>query len=193
VSLAATPVPLQLIPGVPFALTAAWQTPSGAWEIAAEHGTGARHEYLVGGELAAQLEQISPEGSELPIMLQLGRGDQGQWRFMYLGAAGRALAPEELNQGAQQQLRESLGIPATSPLPTPQGPLPPDERPAEPLRFDPTPHMDLSRAEPPVPLPAPAPPGPPPDPAAQTAPSAPVPEPGRPLGSYGDKTVPFAH
>jgi hypothetical protein len=91
-------------------------------------------------------------------------------------------------------LRESLGIPAGEPLPEPAGALPVAEQPEQPYRFDPTTHMDLSRAEPAPPLPPPAPPGPEPDPGAQLGPQNVVPPPqARHPGAVGDASTPFAH
>ncbi len=91
-------------------------------------------------------------------------------------------------------LREAIGLPPDAPIPDPAGPLPPEQQPDEPYRFDPTRHMDLGVAEPAPPLPPPAPPGPPPPAGAQTfiVPPAPPPQ-THDHGAFGDGSVPFAH
>lgn len=174
-------------------------------------------EFACSGSLAATLSQVHP--SELPIALSLnlatveGReGPIGEWQFTYLGqrdafptiwqvpTAVQPVAPTpltlaELNQGAEDQIRESLGIVADAPIPELAGPLPDSEQPSEePYRFDPTAHMDLSMAEAAPALPDPVAPGPDPLPGASTyAGPALVPTQDKIHGAVGDAAVPFAH
>jgi len=173
-------------------------------------------EFAVSGALAVPLAQVRPD--ELPIALSLrlatveGReGPIGEWRFDYLGSresfgqiwqiptdvqpvAPTPLTLEQLNQGAEDMVRESLGLPPEVPIPTPEGQLPPEERSEEPYRFDPTRHMDLSMAEAAPALPPPAPPGPEPAPgAAVYAGPALVPTQDKQHGAFGDASIPFAH
>ncbi|HEX3561828.1 MAG TPA: hypothetical protein VHU24_03230 [Solirubrobacterales bacterium] len=173
-------------------------------------------EFAVSGSLAAPLSQVHP--SELPIALALdlttvreGTDIHGEWRFEFLGQSDefgkiwqipadvQPVAPtpltfEQLNQGAEDMLRESLGLPPDVPIPVPQGALPPEEHPEEPYRFDPTRHMDLSMAEAPPPLPPPKEPGPEPAPgAAIYGGPALQPTQDKQHGAFGDASVPFAH
>jgi hypothetical protein len=138
----------------------------GGYIIGLEDQGGERSEAWVGGHLAEQLKTVEIP-AELPIIVCL-REPSGQlpWRFDYLGRPDPEL-----------QLREAVG----------------DQLDGEPYRFDPSDHMDLATAEPPAPIPPPAAPGPPVSPGAQTAPPNPVPLPSRPLGTFGDQSVPFAH
>lgn len=166
-------------------------------------------EVAVGGSLAEQIAQVYADELPLVLALHLAQVDgHGEWRFTMIGEdpaevwqipadvqpqPPRPLSLEELNAGAEEQLRESLGIPPGEPIPEPAGQLPPDEQSDEPYRFDPTRHMDLGKAEPAPPLPAPAAPGPAPLESAQTSHVPELPPAGKPIGSYGDATVPFAH
>jgi hypothetical protein len=173
-------------------------------------------EFAVSGSLAVPLAQVRP--SELPIALSLrlatveGReGPIGEWRFDFLGQSDSfariwrippdvqptgptPLTLEELNQGAEEMVRESLGLPPEAPLPVPGGPLPPEEASEQPYVFDPSRHMDLSMAEAPPPLPPPAASGPEPAPgAAVYAGPALQPTQDKQHGAFGDASVPFAH
>ncbi len=167
-------------------------------------------EFAVMGSLAYPLSQVHP--SELPIALSLRLDTENRvWRFDYLGSresfgqiwqiptdvqpvAPTPLTLEELNQGAEEMVRESLGLPPDVAIPEPEGQLPPEEASEEPYRFDPTRHMDLSMAEAAPPLPDPAAPGPDPASGAQQFFAPPLPEPqGKRHGAYGDASVPFAH
>jgi hypothetical protein len=207
VSLATPPQPPQLLAsGLPFLLTAWWWTwdqtgaerreRPGVVIAAAEYPGAHSHEFAIGRPLCVPIEQV--ELYELPIALQLVRRGS-EWAFDYLGgpelfsspAPPTLRTPEQIRGAEEAMLRESLGIPPDQPIPEPQGPLPAEDRPEQPYRFDPTPHMDLSTAEAPAPLPPPAPPGPPP--AEQSRLPAPVPPPGKPLGAFGDASQPFAH
>ncbi len=197
-------------PTVPFVLYAVWGDAKRAEVAVSNIPGGALGEFAVGGRLAEQVSQVLPE--ELPICLtmQLAKvgpegQERGEWVFEYLGSPDEVFAvpaelqpnpprPQtvaELNSSAETMLRESLGIPEGEPIPEPAGPLPPEQRPEEPYRFDPTPHMDLTVAEAAPPLPEPAPPGPTPAPNGQTSPVPQIPPPARGLGSYGDKSIPF--
>jgi hypothetical protein len=154
--------------GEGFTVTAA-EPVRGGYRIAIELRDGTRRELIVGEHMADQLATVEiPD--ELPIILCI-RAPEGElpWRFDYLGRPDPA-----------HQLSEAVG------------PELPTENP-EPYVFDPTDHMDLQTAEPAPPLPPPAPPGGPPPDGAQTAPPNPVPPPGRPLGAYGDQSIPFQH
>jgi hypothetical protein len=204
--------------GVPFVVYALWhEQHPGADELTrriaiANVPGGPLYELAVAGSLAEPLTKVFPE--ELPIVLALAIDPDGpdgpSWCFEFQGTDPAAvfasqrnelqpappapLGPEELNAGAETQLRESLGIPDGQPLPEPAGELTAAEASEEPYRFDPTRHMDLSAAEPAPPLPPPAPPGPPPEPGAQLGPqNTPPPPSTRDPGAYGDQTVPFAH
>lgn len=203
--------PPLLVPEVPFLLTARWQDgPEDGYQVyiaAAEYPGAPPREYAIGESISSPVMLV--ERAELPITLQLIRDpDAGGWRFDYLGGpeyftppppvselapnvAPTPMAPAQLSAQAEAMLRESIGIPPGSSIPEPAGPLPPEERSGEPYRFDPTPHMDLQTAEPAPPIPPPAPPGP--EPTESPRLPAPVPPPGKPLGTYGDQTVPFAH
>lgn len=176
-------------------------------------------EFAVSGSLARPL--VSVYTDELPIALSLrlatilapdGSVDRGEWVFDFLGQADRfpdiwrippevqpnaptPLTPEELNQGAEDQIRESLGIPPDQPIPHPIGTLSPEEQAEEPYRFDPTPHLDLTKADPPLPLP-------PPQTTqhgaldlskAEAPPAIPERVKGDRHGGYGDRSIPFAH
>lgn len=169
-------------------------------------------EFAVSGSLAEPLSQVDP--AELPIALSLRLDEvdgHGVWRFDFLGQSDAfadiwrippdvqpsgpvPLTPDQLNQGAEDMLREALGLPDGAPIPEPGGKLQGEEINGEPYRFDPTRHMDLQSAEPPPPLPEPAAPGPPPPPGSQEffAPPIPTPQDKR-HGAFGDATVPFAH
>lgn len=173
-------------------------------------------EFAVAGELAEKIAQVYADELPIALTLRLGRGSgggegAGVWVFDFLGQSDQfaqiwrippdvqpqgptPLTPEELNQGAEDQLRESLGIPAGEPIPEPAGELPPDERPEQPYRFDPSAHMDLNMAEPAPPLPPPAAAGPPPGPGAETFHAPPIPpSQQRQHGAFGSESVPFAH
>lgn len=221
-SLTATP-PIRALPhpGEPFVVYAIWKDPDGRdlsrLRFAAANLPGAAlGEFAVSGSLAAPLSQVRPD--ELPIALSLRlattqgpEGPHGEWVFDFLGQADafagiwripadvQPVAPtpltlEQLNQGAEDMVRESLGLPPEVPIPEPRGVLPPDERSDEPYRFDPTRHMDLSMAEAPPELPPPAPAGPEPAPGAATyAGPALVPTQDKQHGAFGDASVPFAH
>lgn len=201
-------------PGTPFVVYGTWveETPGGLVVkiSAANIPGGPLSEFSLGGKLADVMCQIEPH--ELPIALttRLAQVDgHAEWVFDYLGSdlaevfsvpaelqpsPPRPQEPDELSTEAEAMLRESLGLREDEPIPEPKGPLEPHERGAEPPRFDPTKHMDLSTAEPAPPLPPPADPGPPPDPSAQTAPVPQIPPPpSRALGSHIDLSDPFAH
>jgi hypothetical protein len=169
---------------------------------------GPLYEVAVGGTLAKPLRSVLiPD--DLPFCLSMkliDLGDRGEWRFRLEGTdpaevfkippelQGQPPAPvavEQLNQGAAEMVREATGLQPGEKIPEPAGPLPPSEQPAEPARFDPTRHMDLTTAGAPPPVPEPAAPGPPPSEAPQF--SAPVPPPGRPLGKLDPTAEPFAH
>lgn len=170
-------------------------------------------EFAVSGSLAAPLSQVDP--TELPIALSLrldlSEGRPPTWMFDFLGQSDAfgeiwripadvqpnspvPLTPEQLNAGAEDMLREALGLPPDAPLPEPGGELSPAEQPDEPYRFDPTRHMDLSMAEAPPPLPEPkaAVLEPPSHLPEFFAPEIPPPQSKR-HGAFGDATVPFAH
>ncbi len=215
--LATTP-PVRALPhpGEPFVVYAVWHQ-DGAVRFAAANLPGAAlGEFAVGGALAHTLGQVRPD--ELPIALSLRlatvqgwEGPIGEWRFDYLGSresfgevwqiptdvqpvAPTPLTFEELNQGAEDMVRESLGLPPDAEIPQPGGELPPEEHSEEPYRFDPTRHMDLSMAEAAPALPPPAPPGPEPAPgAAVYAGPALVPTQDKQHGAFGDASIPFAH
>jgi hypothetical protein len=202
----ATPpdTPNLIRPDAPFLLTAFWAWDGPGLKIAACVYPGAPlHEYLIRDHLAEQVARV--DYGELPIVLTIRKRRDG-WAFDYLGGpewfASRLPSaeppqlrtPAELSEGEEAMLRESLGIPPTAPIPQPQGPLPPSERPEEPFRFDPTPHMDLSTADAPAEIPPPAPPGPEPAPGAETSPVPRIPPPVKKgLGSFGDRSHPFPH
>jgi hypothetical protein len=171
-------------------------------------------EFAVGGALAEVLAQVEP--AELPIAVTLRlhvptSGAPSEWRFDYLGQSDafaqiwqvpsavqpngpEPLTLEQLNQGAEEMVRESLGIPPGESIPEPGGQLPAEEANEEPYRFDPARHMDLSMAAPAPLLPPPAPEGAPPPVGAQEffAPPLPVGQDKR-HGAYGDESIPFAH
>lgn len=171
-------------------------------------------EFAVTGSLAVPLAQVRPD--ELPIALSLRlhiptSGAPSQWEFDYLGQRDsfgeiwqiptdvQPLAPtpltfDQLNQGAEDMIRESLGLPPDVAIPEPAGLLPAEEASEEPYRFDPTRHMDLSMADAAPPLPPPAAEGPPPAPgAAVYAGPALQPTQDKQHGAFGDASVPFAH
>lgn len=198
-------------PGVPFVVYACWG--DGSRIAIANVPGGPLGEFAIGGRLAQLMGQVAP--SELPIVLTLrlevvGQGSErrGEWTFDYLGGPeyfdshGAAadirstVAPRsasELNEAEREMLRDSLGVGPEDDLPEPAGPLPEGEQAEQPYRFDPTPHLDLSTAEAPPELPQPAQPGPEPAPNAQTAPVPHIPPPAKPLGAFGDASVPFRH
>jgi hypothetical protein len=207
-------------PGVPFVVYAIWLEPAGAENLQkmaiSNIPGGPLFEFAVAGHLAKQLAEVYPD--ELPIVLSLrlaivdaDAGPRGEWTFDYLGqdptpifAAERAemmpspptpQTPDELREGEQRMLRESLGIPDADPIPEPAGELPADEQPEAPYRFDPTPHLDLTKAEAAPALPEPAPPGPPPAPGAQTSPVPEIPpiNTTRHPGTHAPDAEPFAH
>jgi hypothetical protein len=169
-------------------------------------------EFAVSGSLADPISRVYREELPIALSLRLGQVDgHGVWLFDFLGQssdfasiwrippevqpnAPTSLLPEELNAGAEDQLRESLGLPPEAPIPEPAGQLPPDQAADEPYRFDPTPHLDLSSAEPAPALPEPKAPGPLPPSGAQHFFAPPLPE-GQEKnhGAYGDASVPFAH
>jgi hypothetical protein len=155
-----------------------------AFLIAIELPGGARRELIIREYLAEQIATVEPD--ELPVILCLRAPDPPDlpWRFEYLGKPDPA-----------HQLAEAIGkAPDFPPVaPTPDQEYEAEALEDEPYVFDPDPHMDLATALPPTELPSPAPPAPPPPADAMTAPPNPVPAPQRPLGSYGDQSVPFAH
>lgn len=210
-------------PGQPFVVYAIWAldtyTVQGRLGLdqtvcfsAANIPGGPLGEFAVSGSLAVPLSQVHP--SELPIALSLRLGQvdgHGVWEFDYLGQSDAfaeiwrvppdvqpngptPLTPDQLNAGAENMLREALGLPDDMPLPEPGGQLPPEEANEEPYRFDPTRHMDLTAADPPPPLPEPTAAAPPPPPGAQEFFAPPIPPPqSKNHGAFGDATVPFAH
>lgn len=201
--------------------TTVWAPPFEASDVrfsAANLPGGPLGEFAVGGALAEVLSQVEP--AELPIAVTLrlalledvnGRPVKGEWRFDYLGQSDafsqiwqvpsevqpngpEPLTLDQLNQGAEEMVRESLGIPPGEPIPEPGGQLPAEEANDEPYRFDPTRHMDLSMAAPAPALPPPAPEGAPPPPGAQQFFAPPLPpSQDKRHGAYGDESVPFAH
>jgi hypothetical protein len=169
-------------------------------------------EFALAGELADAVAQVYPDELPIALSLRLGQLDgRGVWLFDYLGQSDRfseiwrippdvqptgprPLTLAELNKGAEDQVREALGIPESEPIPEPAGQLDPTEAAEAPYRFDPTAHMDLDKAEPAPALPPPAAPGPDPTPGAETFAPPPLPPPQtRQHGAFGNESVPFAH
>lgn len=160
------------------------------------YAPGVRHNARFIGGVADELLAI-PEDF-FPCVVELGKVGGG-WRLYWRGRMESGWSDsvpksvEELSDSAQLMLRDSLGIPDGEPVPIPAGELPTAERPAEPYRFDPSPHLDLSKAEVAPPLPPPVPIGPQPSADAQTfiVPSFPVPRANFTLEKIHGQ--PFAH
>jgi hypothetical protein len=226
VTLLEPPNPPPLLRDAPFLLTAWWWDYTAArwdWDrhletdppyfhiAAAEYPGDWPHEYVLGAQLATPIAQVDLD--ELPIALALRFTPDRGWHFEYLGGAEffrpadvepppapvapTPMSPDQLSGQAEAMLRQSLGLGADDPLPPPAGELPVAEQPEAPYRFDPHPHMDLTKAEPPPAFhgeaPATAPPAAPPPPDARTSPAAPVPEPAPPGPAPASNAEPFVH